>query len=203
MKWGETQNLLSVIIGLNIAYYAFKEIRTPHLTALQRRINDLEKHVHNRPDDLGLAGSKIPDGHKLRLALLEAWDPIIDLQAEVNRLASSRKFENLLGMPAMLVGALGIILLIISTVKYEDALSTWLFYLLTAIGLTPVIGFIFVNYASLWMVIGSYEAKYHEYWNFIHLELGNQLTDYLLIIAEARLESDKGLRRREVDNEEK
>ena len=26
--WGDTQNLLSVIIGLNIAFYVYKEIRT-------------------------------------------------------------------------------------------------------------------------------------------------------------------------------
>jgi hypothetical protein len=80
MKWGETQNLLSVIIGLNIAYYAFKELRAPHLTDLKRRAEELESDLVKRMNDLKEAGDKIPAGAQLNLALVKAWLPIISLR---------------------------------------------------------------------------------------------------------------------------
>jgi hypothetical protein len=43
MKWGETQNLFSVIIGLNLAYYAFRELRNPYLTSLKAKVEDLDR----------------------------------------------------------------------------------------------------------------------------------------------------------------
>ena len=38
MKWGDTQTLLSVVIGLNLAFYAFKEIRGPHVDRLRENL---------------------------------------------------------------------------------------------------------------------------------------------------------------------
>jgi hypothetical protein len=43
MKWGDTQNLLSVIIGLNIAFYVYKEIRLPRLMKVKDDAATLKK----------------------------------------------------------------------------------------------------------------------------------------------------------------
>jgi hypothetical protein len=118
---------------------------------------------------------------KLLLALIKAWMPIMDLRADVTKLVlgtSSRKFENLLGIPAMLVAAAGTVLLIVSTIKFEDALSLWFFWPMTIVGFAPVVGFILMNYAILWLAEAEYEAKYHEYWKFVHLEFDKKLDDY-------------------------
>lgn len=189
MKWGETQNLLSVIIGLNVAYYAFKEMRTPHLTTLKRNVDQLCDDATKRMDDLRIAADKIPNSNKLLRALVKAWLPMLDLQGEVTKLVvgtSSRKFENLLGIPAMFVASIATVLLIVSTVKFEDGLSSWLFWPIVVVGFAPIVGFIVVNYAILWVAEATYEAKYHEYWNFLHLEFDRHLDDHRLAIAEAR-----------------
>jgi hypothetical protein len=56
MKWGDTQNLLSVIIGLNVAYYAFKEMREPHLNRLLNDIQTLKVDNEKTQDDLDRVG---------------------------------------------------------------------------------------------------------------------------------------------------
>lgn len=189
MKWGDTQNLLSVIIGLNIAYYAFKEMRAPHLNALKDRVDALEEDLRLREEDLRIAGHRIPHSAKLQLDLVKLWSPISDLKLDVHLLlhaTSGRKFENVLGVPAIIIGCLGILLLVISTVKFDDELSQWLFYTIAFIGLAPVALLILLNYTLLWFADRKYGDKCHEYWSVLHLDFDTHLDDYRLVIAEER-----------------
>src|SRR5262245_38527850 len=118
MKWGETQNLLSVIIGLNIAYYAFKEIRAPHLKAFVERVDELYEDYEKVQDDIRLASEHIPEHAKLQLALTKILYPFLNYRMDVRMFlfgTTTRRFENLLGIPAMIVAIVGTLLLIIST----------------------------------------------------------------------------------------
>jgi len=35
VKWGELQSILQIIVGLNLAYYSFREMRAPYLRKLR------------------------------------------------------------------------------------------------------------------------------------------------------------------------
>lgn len=151
MKWGETQNVLSVIIGLNIAYYAFKEIRMPQLTALQRSVDHVAFDISRRMDQLRPA---IDSDRELRAlywkALFASWRVSV-VKMTVSRIVSGsyQKLDDRLSLSAMIVGLATALLLIASTVKFEDALPLWLFYSIVVVGFFPPLGLIALNYAIL------------------------------------------------------
>ncbi len=192
MKWGETQNILSVIIGLNVAYYAFKEMRMPHLSSLQRRIDKLYEDVSRRMDDVRIASHVIPKWTDIHRELLNIWQPVMDLRGNVNmiiELTSTRKFENLLGVPAMIVAVLATLLLIFSTVKFEDQLSLWLFYPAVLIGFAPPLAFMAMNLFIVWGAESKYGAEYTKYSGMRH-DVEFKLLDYHLDIIRARYDHD-------------
>ncbi len=189
MKWGETQNLLSVIIGLNVAYYAFKEMRAPHLATLKRNVDELSDNYSGRIDDLLAVITKIPKGGELFSAVMKVWMEVMELRSGVSVLVvgtSARRFENLIGLPAMFVAMATTILLVVSTVKYEELISPWLFYPITVVGFLPVVTAVLINYAILWFAAAEYEKKYHQYWRFLHIDLDGHLEPHRRTIAEAK-----------------
>jgi hypothetical protein len=189
MKWGAAQNLFSILIGLNVAYYAFKEIRNPYLTELMRRTEEIYSDFQSRWNDLSLPDLDFPDKQTLRSALITAWVPIVEYHAEVRAfaagIASSRR-EKSLGLVAIFVSGCATLLLIISCVKYEDSLPAWIFYPSLMIGFAPVIMFILNNYLILWAARRKFEARYDEIWNFLHLKFDDKLRPHGMEIAEAR-----------------
>jgi hypothetical protein len=142
MRWGDTQNLLSVIIGLNIAYSAFKELRAPYLTELTREIEQLNEDILNKiqkppPEiDIKALTSLLIDASGLGAELkVYAWS------------MASRRMDNMFGLPSMVVAIVGIALLIFSTIMFDERLSPWLFWMIVGLGFLPVIIHILLNYA--------------------------------------------------------
>lgn len=191
MKWGDTQNLLSLIAGLNLAYYAFKEIRAPHLEGLARDTEKLTKDLGERLDDLGkisdwelLTRKRSPmPHHKLQKALLPLWLRAMDLNGEVTKLVrvtNSRAFDTRFGLPAMLIGIAATVALIISTVLYEQTLPLWLFWTIVVTGFAPVVFIIILNYLVVFSAFSKFGKEYHELfmayfsdivgdWDFVHV----------------------------------
>src|SRR5439155_1592868 len=69
---------------------------------------------------------------------------------------SSRKFDNLLGMPSMLAAVGGVCLLITSTINYDDALPTFAFWLFVIIGMLPILGHVILNYG----IVIAFQGRY-------------------------------------------
>lgn len=195
MKWGETQNLLSVIIGLNIAYYAFKEMREPHLEKIYSQIDKLGQDITKQTDDVSLARRKIPNSQVIWNALFALKEEWLKLRLLANGIvigASSRKFENMIGIPAMIVAVATTILLVISTAKFDDSFSLWFFYPLVVIGFAPVVSAVAANYLILWAADQQLQTEYDRLWNLLHLDIGGALAGHTMAIAEARYERDRG-----------
>jgi hypothetical protein len=198
MKWGDTQNLLSVIIGLNIAYYAFKEIRAPHINTFVERVRELYDDYTKVGDDIRLASDHIPEHATFQLELTKILLPILQYKMDVDMFlydTTSRRFENLFGIPAMIVAVVGTLLLIISTVKFDDPLSLWAFYLIVLIGFAPIVVMLILNYGLLWHMKTKFGPDYDRYWKFVHLDMGGKLRPYAEIISRARHNRDHPDRR--------
>jgi len=198
MKWGDTQNLLSVIIGLNIAYYAFKEMRTPHLSNLNERVRELNSDVGTKISEISSA--IIPNSNEFLKAVVDLHLRTMDLQGKTTGLVvgtSSRRFENKLGLPAMIVATLGTVLLVVSTVLYNDDLPAWLFWLVVVVGFTPVVLMILLNYLILWHAETTIGKEYHELWNTLHLDIGKQLAPHHRALSWGRYAKEHGLSRQE------
>jgi hypothetical protein len=165
MKWGDAQNLLSVIIGLNIAYYAFKELRQPYLLQLSKNVEDLDadlwKTIH-RTD---------PITPQLNTQLMDLIEPIMEVKLNTRRLfygTTSRRFDDILGIPAMCIAALALLLLVESTIYFDRSVPGWLFSLIVGIGLAPVILIIAQNYAILSLFEARIQKRYDILWRELH-----------------------------------
>jgi hypothetical protein len=176
-------------------------MRDPHLDALLRNVTELESDIDGYMEGLNderewakisHTKSKIPNSWDISHKLIPEWTAVMKLKGEVRKLTtgiSDRRFENKLGIPAMLAAAAGTILLIISTVKYDNLISPFLFYPIVGIGLLPFVVSILLNYLILWSAQNTHEKRYHDIFYRFHIELCS--TDHSLPIAEARLNLKK------------
>ena len=175
MKWGEIQNLLSMLIGLNIAYYSFKEIRAPEVTRFQQNVEHLSRDIKNALadiraiDEFSLASSdltSLPYSSDLTNKLLDLTIKMLDVQPYQVLSVRAQVLEINLGRAAMIAGVIGLGLLIASTANYGHGVSASFVYFITALGLAPVGGLIVINYAALAKVSGlrlKYWTIFKEY----------------------------------------
>jgi len=199
MKWGETQNLLSVIIGLNIAYYAFRELRSPHLNTVRENLSNLSQKIQSDMDDVLIAIGKIPNGGKIHGALFATWMKVLDLEMKLNLLTNStaaRRIESRLGILSMVAAGIGTGLLIFSTVNFEGLVPQYLFWLIVVLGFLPVAALVGFNYYVLWNA-KPLTPEFDQHWRTVHLEIGSALHDSRDVILEAlanrkAAEMDKG-----------
>jgi len=97
MEWGHTQNLLSVIVGLNIAYYSFKEIRAPELARFVASVDNLTGHIERTLNDIRAVDEwECLDGQKSKIADSQLEYRPIDVQLSTNilKLLTMAKLEN-------------------------------------------------------------------------------------------------------------
>ena len=97
MEWGHTQNLLSVIVGLNIAYYSFKEIRAPELARFVASVDDLTGDIEGTLNDIRAVEEwECLDGQKSNIADSQLEYRLIDVQLSTNilKLLTIAKLEN-------------------------------------------------------------------------------------------------------------
>src|ERR1700730_10585714 len=133
-----------------------------------------------------------------QLELTKILLPILQYKMDVDMFlydTTSRRFENLFGIPAMIVAVVGTLLLIISTVKFDDPLSLWAFYLIVLIGFAPIVVMLILNYGLLWHMKTKFGPDYDRYWKFVHLDMGGKLRPYAEIISRARHNRDHPDRR--------
>ena len=181
MDWGETQNLLSVIIGLNIAYTAFNELRTPHLTRLSDQVTKLRSDIRTRYDELEdeKDWAELSETHA-KLSNYKATTALNALGIAVSetdiRLAqlvsgtSSRNFEQLFGIPAVLIAIAGIAVLIHSTLNFKDQLDHRVFWAIVIVGFVPVAAMLLANFLILWKA-RKIESIYLTQWRKYHDEI--------------------------------
>ncbi len=155
MKWGDTQNLLSVIIGLNIAYYAFRELRTPHLNRMLEGISDLRSEAS---EYVALK----PESDEAKVILAELSFLHHEAKSYVS-LSSSYSFQKVVvAFPSLFVAVMTVILLIHSTVVYETAISPWELTPIVLIGFAPVVFQFWISFASLKAAKHRFRPKYSE-----------------------------------------
>src|ERR1700730_5873164 len=145
MEWGHTQNLLSVIVGLNIAYYSFKEIRAPELARFVASVDDLTADIESTLNDIRAVEEwECLDGQTSNIADSQLEYRLIDVQLSTNILkhltiaklenTQLKLWENNFGRLAMVAALMGILLLIASTVNFGNGISTTFFYIVTVLG---------------------------------------------------------------------
>ena len=203
MKWGDIQSLLGVIIGLNVAYSAFRELRAPYIRALKVAVDDLEARVSKQMDDVASERdynkpSKVPNTYGISEELLKIQQEVFELRSDVtvfDSVTSGRRFDYFLGLPAMVVGLLGIVFLIISTINFEKPLSLLIFCIITIIGLLPVGLLISSNYFLVWLAARQFEVKYHTLHKRYLALFVDRILDHNLTIAQANYNLDRAQRR--------
>jgi hypothetical protein len=166
MKWGDTQTLVSVIIGLNLAYYAFKEIRGPHADRLRENLDKIGVQSLKSLSEARALRERISSSERTEVAsLFSEFRELNTLATMLSRRAhnvidsaSSISVERRLGFPAMLVAIAAILLLIVSTFRYDALISDLIVYAMIAVGFLPIIGAIAINYAVL-ARIKTYEKE--------------------------------------------
>jgi hypothetical protein len=202
MKWGETQNLFSVIIGLNLAYYAFRELRNPYLTSLKPKVEDLDEKITKLETDLSSerewnTPSKVPDTYGISKELWTLQQDLFETKrglAGFYAVTSGRRFDNLFGIPAITVGVLATVVLIVSTAKYEDMISPYIFYPFVFVGFVPVVALLLINYLSVMAAAHVFERKYHLYHNRFHSIYIDRYLDHALTVQEAKYHLSRGTR---------
>ena len=79
VKWGGLQSVLQVMVGLNLAYYSFREMRTPHLRTIREDIDELQRDIyqtiHSLSNERSWAHksgtqSRVPDSYERTSELL-------------------------------------------------------------------------------------------------------------------------------------
>jgi hypothetical protein len=147
MKWGEAQNLLTVIIGLNVGLYALKELRMPRLLYLRHRANTLMELADNLLDQAQLRAppdlkEDIESFHRRAVTITSTAQPMVEHY--------SQPWESwAFGKLAAFAGTAATILLIVSTLIYEKQLPLWLFLLITTIGFLPIVGAVLGNLCQI------------------------------------------------------
>jgi hypothetical protein len=169
MRWGDTQTLLSVIIGLNLGYYAFKEIRGPHVDRLQENLDKIGVQVRSSMSEARILRERIgvSEGTEVTSLFFEFVKLNVlatALRSSANniiRKASSIARERRLGFSAMLVAIAALLLLIVSTFRYDAGVSHFIVYATIVVGFIPIIVAIAMNYMIL-ARISTYENKLSE-----------------------------------------
>ena len=119
MKFGDCQNLISVIIGLNVAYTAFRELRIPYITAFKADVDGLVSDTHESGFDT-LPSGEFYSAHAPAYRAL--WSKAFDLQNELNlyiRETNNLASEEMYGTVSMVVAGLGMAALVLSTMYYD------------------------------------------------------------------------------------
>jgi hypothetical protein len=199
MKWGDIQSLLGVIIGLNIAYSAFRELRAPYVSALKVKTQELDTRVAKQTDDVASEReynkpSKVPNTYEISQELLKIQQEVFKLRDEVTvfyAVTSGRRFDYLFGLPAMIVGLLGVVFLIISTIKFEQPLSLLIFWMIAIIGLLPIGVLIGSNYLLVWLVVRQFEVKYSALHKRYFSFFVDRILEHDLTIAQAKYDLDR------------
>lgn len=204
MKWGDTQNLISVITGLNLAYYAFREMRAPHLTRFEREVDQLQRDVYETMSDLHKVDdwahargvkSPIPNIGQLHGRLMAVWSEAMKLNTDVSSFVygtTTQRFENKLGFHALLVGATGVLFLIVSALKYDDRIYWYAFWPIALAGLAPIVAVVGLNYLLQLSLKNRFESRYHKLWTEYHLDIKNEIDP--LIVAEAKFNVERAHR---------
>lgn len=107
----------------------------------------------------------------------------MDLDGEVARIVritNSRAFDARFGLPAILIGVAATVLLVISTLLFEQTIPLWLFWMIVITGFAPVLVIITLNYLVVWSAFNKFGKEYHELfaayfaevmdeWDFVHV----------------------------------
>jgi hypothetical protein len=147
MKYGDMQNLLSVIIGLNLGFYAFRQIRMPMLTGIASSADALKTKLVStqqtaQPCSAALRNSLQEFSDRVKLIDSWAQDMVRDIGGE----------DLVFGPVCVLVAVFATIMLIVSTVKFNDPIASRTFWTITIVGFVPVLTLIILNYgiARFW-----------------------------------------------------
>jgi hypothetical protein len=156
VTWSSLQSMLQVIAGLNIAYYAFKEIRMPIVSRLLSDINGLKDQLDRDRSNDEL--SDLP-GHRVSATLenrrhtetLLLKIKALQLDIEVSTFMRGRYFdvERLLTLPSLFIGVCAIGLLVSSVFTYDDKLPLAWAIVIIAIGLAPAAAYLVINFLIL------------------------------------------------------
>src|SRR5262249_40025247 len=161
-------------------------IRAPHVNSFVQRVRELYDDYAKLDDDIRVASEHIPEHAAFQLELTKNHLSILQYKADVEMFlydTTSPRLDNLFGIPAVIVAIVGTLLLIISTVKFDDPLSISAFYLIVIAGFAPIIVMLVSNYALRWHMHTKFGPDYYRYWKFVHLEMGRKLGPYAEIIS--------------------
>lgn len=168
VKWGDLQSVFQIIVGLNLAYYAFSELRNPSIGRLRKNLEQLEASIDRGVEMIEAERkvnkpSKVPDGfkniselHRLSLDLIEFRSQISLLEIMLD----SAPIERFLGLPALIIGVSGIIMLIISAFKYTSLIPDEILVLSLIIGFLPPLVYVLFNGWIIWVYARDLEPKF-------------------------------------------
>jgi len=164
MKWGDTQALLSVTIGLNLAYFTFREIRGPQVDSLRENIDKFQVRAQNSMSESRILMERLPTSERKGLSslffeFLKLHTLALVLRRNVETIvgdyASLIRVERLLGVPAIVVAGAAIVLLMMSTFRFDDMIPSFIVYAMIGVGFLPIIPAVAINCMVLVRIMPS------------------------------------------------
>jgi len=151
MTWGDFQSILQILLGLNIAFYAFKEIRTAKVNQIHADANWLRQVIEDLHDKVANQGS---DALKDKANSLRG--EVISFRNGLESFESPRgeQFENRWSFVAIIVAIFAYVLLVISSYLYNSTLNGWAALIISIGGIIPIGKFLYYNLQSVKLVNG-------------------------------------------------
>jgi hypothetical protein len=145
MTWGDFQSVLQILLGLNIAFYAFKDIRTGKINRIYADANWLREVTEDLQDRVIDQGSTVSNG-KANLR-----DKVIAFRNGLESFESPRneRREDLFSLAAVIFAILAYVLLVISSYLYSSNLNGWFALLISVIFLMPAGKLLYYNLQSV------------------------------------------------------
>lgn len=166
MQWGEAQSAFQIMIALNIAYFSFREIRTPALTRYANAIAAAEKAI-----DEAMAVFGVVKGPTKLQPFDEASSLFIKRDVfETNMMLHARnlqqrkkppyddnlyKFDKMFRLSALSMAVVGFALLIVSSIHAKSAIEVAWFVTSTCILLLPIL----ISVAYNWFMASQVEKE--------------------------------------------
>jgi hypothetical protein len=157
MQWGEAQSAFQIMIALNIAYFSFREIRTPALARYANAIAAAEKAI-----DEGMAVFGVVKGPPKLQPFDEASSLFIKRDVfEANMMLHAHnlqqrkkppyddnlyKFDKVFRFSALSMAVIGFALLIASSIYAKLGIEVAWFVIFTCILLLPIFGSVTYNW---------------------------------------------------------
>lgn len=176
MKWGDAQAVVQLIVGANLAYYAFKDMRMGHTAEYLKSVEELSAAMRKGDENIELIKNYRKKNrndfsglHDVRMKISKLDMRLMNLRGEsfpTIKVYGGREISRIFEIPAIIVSVFGFSALVISSILYNKQIARWVFDLIVFFGSLPILANILAAYLLSRVVRNKWGKEYRE----IHAE---------------------------------